>query len=78
MESLSKQGFTLDDSQKALIKSLETTGQVAQAQSIILDLLAESYGGAAAAAKVGTIAGLWKAATDRFKDWKQEVADQEC
>lgn len=76
MESLSKQGFTLDDSQKALIKSLEATGQVAKAQGIILDLLAESYGGAAAAAKVGTIAGLWKAATDRFKDWKQEVADQ--
>jgi len=76
MESLSKQGFTLDDSQKALIKSLEATGQVAKAQGIILDLLAESYGGAAAAAKVGTIAGLWKTATDRFKDWKQEVADQ--
>ncbi|MGE6332740.1 Laminin subunit alpha-2 [Stenotrophomonas sp. NPDC077659] len=76
MESLSKQGFTLDDSQKALIKSLEATGQVAQAQSIILDMLTESYGGAAAAAKVGTIAGLWKTATDRFKDWKQEVADQ--
>ena len=76
MESMSKQGFTLDDSQKALIKSLEATGQVAKAQAIILDLLAESYGGAAAAAKVGTIAGLWKTATDRFKDWKQEVADQ--
>ncbi|MGE8267998.1 MAG: hypothetical protein ACN6PT_03420 [Stenotrophomonas geniculata] len=76
MESLSKQGFTLDDSQKALIKSLEATGQVAKAQAIILDLLAESYGGSAAAAKVGTIAGLWKTATDRFKDWKQEVADQ--
>lgn len=76
MESLSKQGFTLDDSQKSLIKSLEATGQVAKAQAIILDLLAESYGGAAAAAKVGTIAGLWKAATDRYKDWKQEVADQ--
>lgn len=76
MESLSKQGFTLDDSQKALIKSLEATGQVAKAQAVILDLLAESYGGAAAAAKVGTIAGLWKTATDRFKDWKQEVADQ--
>jgi len=76
MESLSKQGFTLDDSQKSLIKSLEATGQVAKAQAIILDLLAESYGGAATAAKVGTIAGLWKTATDRFKDWKQEVADQ--
>lgn len=76
MESLSKQGFTLDDSQKSLIKSLEATGQVAKAQAIILDLLAESYGGAAAAAKVGTIAGLWKTATDRYKDWKQEVADQ--
>nr|DAH88552.1 MAG TPA: tail tape measure [Caudoviricetes sp.] len=76
MESLSKQGFTLDDSQKSLIKSLEATGQVAEAQAVILDLLAESYGGAAAAAKVGTIAGLWKTATDRFKDWKQEVADQ--
>ncbi|MBH1459601.1 phage tail length tape measure family protein [Stenotrophomonas maltophilia] len=76
MDGLSKQGFTLDDSQKSLIKSLEATGQVAKAQAIILDLLAESYGGAAAAAKVGTIAGLWKTATDRFKDWKQEVADQ--
>lgn len=76
MEGLSKQGFTLSDSQKMLIKELEATGRVAEAQSIILDLLAESYGGAAAAAKVGTIAGLWKEATDRFKDWKQEVADQ--
>lgn len=76
MESLSKQGFTLDDSQKQVIKQLEATGRVAEAQAIILDLLAESYGGAAAAAKVGKIAGLWKAATDRFKDWKQEVADR--
>lgn len=76
MESLSKQGFTLDASQKQLITQLEATGRVAEAQAIILDLLAESYGGAAAAAKVGTIAGLWKAATDSFKDWKQEIADQ--
>jgi len=76
MESLSKQGFTLDDSQKQLIKQMEATGRVAEAQAIILDLLTESYGGAAAAAKVGTIAGLWKEATERFKDWKQEVADQ--
>lgn len=76
MESLSKQGFTLDASQKQLIKQLEATGRVAEAQTIIMDMLAESYGGTAAAAKVGTIAGLWKAATERFKDWKQEVADQ--
>jgi len=76
MESLSKQGFTLEDSQKQLIKQLEATGRVAEAQAIILDVLTESYGGAAAAAKVGQIAGLWKAATERFKDWKQEVADQ--
>jgi hypothetical protein len=76
MESLSKQGFTLDASQKQLIKQLEATGRVAEAQAIIMDMLAESYGGTAAAAKVGTIAGLWKAATERFKDWKQEVADQ--
>lgn len=76
MESLSKQGFTLEDSQKQLIKQLEATGRVAEAQAIILDVLNESYGGAAAAAKVGTIAGLWKDATERFKDWKQEVANQ--
>lgn len=76
MESLGKQGFTLEESQKQLIKQLEATGRVAEAQSIILDVLNESYGGAAAAAKVGTIAGLWKDATERFKDWKQEVADQ--
>lgn len=76
MESLSKQGFTLTAAQKQLVGQLEATGRVAEAQTIILELLAESYGGAAAAAKVGTIAGLWKAATERFKDWKQEVADQ--
>ncbi len=76
MQALADQGFTLEASQKQLITQLEATGRVAEAQAIILDLLTESYGGAAAAAKVGTIAGLWKEATSRFKDWKQEVADQ--
>lgn len=76
MQALADQGFTLEASQKQVISQLEATGRVAEAQAIILDLLTESYGGAAAAAKVGKIAGLWKEATSRFKDWKQEVADQ--
>lgn len=58
METLSRQGFVLEEGQKRLLGQLEATGKTAEAQRIILDLLAESYGGAANAAKVGTFEGL--------------------
>lgn len=50
IDSLSRQGFKFSAEQKALLKSLVETGQIAKAQGIILDELATTYGGAAEAA----------------------------
>lgn len=49
--SLSKQGFIFTDAQKKLIKSLEDSGRLAEAQGIILDELKNSYAGSARAAR---------------------------
>lgn len=76
MQALGRQGFVLEESQKQLLAQLEATGRTAEAQRIIMDLLVESYGGAAAAQKVGTIAGLWKAVGENFKDFQQDIADR--
>ncbi|MGN7442248.1 phage tail tape measure protein [Pseudomonas lactis] len=51
LTALSKQGFRFTDEQKKLAAALESTGDVAGAQQIILKSLEESYGGAAAAAR---------------------------
>ena len=51
LTALSKQGFRFTDEQKKLAAALESTGDVAGAQQIILSSLEESYGGAAAAAR---------------------------
>ena len=51
LTSLSKQGFRFTDEQKKLALALESTGDVAGAQQIILKALEESYGGAAASAR---------------------------
>ncbi|KMN24327.1 tail protein [Pseudomonas helleri] len=51
LTALSKQGFRFTDEQKKLAVALESTGDVAGAQQIILKALEESYGGAAKAAR---------------------------
>lgn len=51
MASLQKQGFKFSESQIEVARELERTGQIAQAQQMVLDSLNESYGGAAAAAR---------------------------
>ncbi len=50
MAALSKQGFRFTEEQKKVVAALESTGDVAGAQGIILKALEETYGGAAAAA----------------------------
>lgn len=50
VDSLSRQGFRFSDSQKEVLKSLVQAGKTAEAQKIILDELATTYGGAAEAA----------------------------
>lgn len=51
MASLQKQGFKFSESQIEVARELERTGQIAEAQQMVLDSLNESYGGAAAAAR---------------------------
>lgn len=75
MTALGRQGFTLEESQKKLLKQFEETGRMAEAQAIIMDMLAESYGGSAAAARYSTFDGLWKGITDTFSDFKDKIAD---
>lgn len=75
MVALGRQGFKLEESQKTLLKQLEDTGRTAEAQAIIMDMLAESYGGSAAAARYGTFKGVWKGITDTFSDFQSKIAD---
>lgn len=75
MVALGRQGFKLEESQKTLLKQLEDTGRTAEAQAIIMDMLAESYGGSAAAARYGTFKGIWKGITDTFSDFQSKIAD---
>lgn len=51
LAALSKQGFRFTDEQKKMAAAMESTGNVAGAQGIVLDSLEESYSGAAAAAR---------------------------
>ncbi len=74
MVALGRQGFKLEESQKTLLKQMEDTGRTAEAQAIIMDMLAESYGGSAAAARYNTFDGLWKGITDTFEDFKSKIA----
>lgn len=75
MTTLGRQGFKLGDGQKQLIERLMATGKTAEAQAVIMDMLSEAYGGSAAAARLGTAAGLWKTLKDAVGDFAGNVAD---
>lgn len=75
MTTLGRQGFVLEESQKRLIQQLEATGRTAEAQRILIELLNESYAGAAEAARVGKIQGLWKSVVETYKDFQTQIAD---
>ncbi len=75
MEALGRQGFKLEAGQAELLKQLEETGRMAEAQAVIMDMLTESYGGAAAAARVGTIAGMWKGLKDAVGDFLERIGN---
>ncbi|HUD43538.1 MAG TPA: phage tail length tape measure family protein [Dokdonella sp.] len=75
MTTLARQGFRLEEGQKSLLKQMVATGRTAEAQTVIMDMLAESYGGAAQAARLGRLAGLWKGLSDRIGDFYTRVAN---
>lgn len=59
LTALTRQGFRFTEEQKELVKQLEETGRVAEAQAIVLSAVESSYGGAAEAAR-GTLGGALK------------------
>ncbi len=67
MDALSRQGFVFTKEQQALIRHFEETGQLAEAQAIILGELEESYGGAARAAR-NTFGGALQGLRNAFGD----------
>lgn len=58
--SLTKQGFRFTEEQKKMLKELERTGRLAEAQAIVMGVMEESYAGAAEAAR-NTLPGALKA-----------------
>lgn len=67
MTALSKQGFRFSEAQKEIVKHLESTGSTAEAHSIVLDAMQESYGGAAKAAR-DTFSGAQAAVKNALDD----------
>lgn len=65
--SLTKQGFQFTEAQKSALRALEQAGRMAEAQAIVLDVLEESYGGAARAAR-DTFGGALTAVKNAFGD----------
>ena len=72
MGALSRSGIQFSDQQKEVIKNLQKTGNLAGAQTIILDELQKQYGGSAeAAAKAG--AGGLKQFQNQMGDIVEEI-----
>lgn len=70
MQTLGRQGFKLEGEQRALVRSLQETGRMAEAQAVIIEMLQESYGGAAVASRNtlgGALAGLRNAFGDLMR-----------
>jgi hypothetical protein len=67
VSALSRAGVQLSEDQKALVEQLQTTGDIAGAQAIILKELEKQFGGAAAAAR-NTLGGALQALKNSFGD----------
>lgn len=65
--SLTRQGFRFTAAQRALLKELEETNRLAEAQAIVMEVMEESYEGAARAARA-TLPGALKALGNAFKE----------
>lgn len=70
--ALSRVGVSFTDQQKALIKAMTETGDVAGAQKLILNELATEFGGSASGA-VDTFAGQQVVLSEQFNDMKQTI-----
>jgi len=74
ISALSRVGVTFSEDQKAMIKTMVETGDVAGAQQIILNELGKEFGGSAAAA-VDTFAGQQIVLAEQFKNVQQSLGE---
>ncbi|MGV8959202.1 MAG: phage tail length tape measure family protein [Stenotrophomonas sp.] len=65
--ALTKQGFKFTEAEKERMKVLEKSGRIGEAQAIVLDAMAESYEGAALAAR-NTFGGAMTAVGNSLRD----------
>jgi phage-related protein len=75
LTALTRVGITFTDEQKNLIKSLQESGDMAGAQTIILQELQKEFGGSAEAAG-NTFAGQMAKLQNTFGDVKKEIGEQ--
>lgn len=67
LSALSKQGFRFTQAQKDIVDAMESVGDTASAQNIILEALESTYGGAASQA-AGTLGGSITNLSNAFND----------
>ena len=67
LDGLGRAGVQFSDTQRALIKDLAATGEMAQAQALILEELQTQFGGSAVAAR-DTMGGALAALSNKFGD----------
>lgn len=75
MSALSRSGTVFTEAQKEMVKEMVEVGDIASAQSFILDELEAQYGGAASAAALG-LAGAQDSVAQSFQELKLELSDQ--
>jgi len=75
LSALSRAGIQFSADQKTLIKSLVETGDIAQAQTIILEELERQYGGSAEAARNAGL-GSVEALKNKFSDLTEQIGQR--
>lgn len=74
LKALTRIGITFSDSQKAVIKQFQETGQMAKAQAVILKEVQDEMGGTAAAAR-DTLEGAFKALDTAWGNLMEALGD---
>ena len=72
--ALRRVGVSFTDSQREVIETLVETGRTAEAQGVILQVLADQVGGAGAA-EAGGHAGAWNRAADAVGNFLEKIAE---
>jgi hypothetical protein len=75
LSALSRAGIQFSEDQKEVIKSLVETGNLAEAQTIILEELERQYGGSAEAARAAGLGGV-EALKNKFSDLSEQIGER--